>query len=107
MSKNIYDPKKLTIELQTAGLPVAGVSSTGRIDYQRVLTASENRKADKIILAHDPTPSTKITRLQAYQAAGITVEDILFALWDQIIKGDSTKSAVLKMEMEAIDSKIN
>lgn len=54
MTDKIYDPKKLTQELQDAKLPVSGVSSSGRIDFSRELTKSERRKADEIINMHDP-----------------------------------------------------
>ncbi|MCJ7519875.1 MAG: hypothetical protein MUO42_09440 [Anaerolineaceae bacterium] len=107
MLEIVYDPKKLTIELQTAGLPVAGVSSAGRIDYSRKLTAAETRSADAIIAAHDPSPNVEESKLEAYKAAGISIESMVFALWDQIINGDSTKTAELKTIMDAIDSKIN
>jgi len=32
---------------------------------------------------------------------------LVFALWNQIIKGDSSKTSELKSIMDAIDSKIN
>lgn len=107
MTENIYNPRKLTAELMAANLPIAGVSSTGQIDYARDLTASEKRTAESIVTAHDPSPITKDARLEAYRSAGITDEDLIFALWDQVIKADNTKVAVLQNAMEAIDSKIN
>ena len=44
----------LQYELLTAGLPVEGVSSNGRIDYGRELTAQEQATAAAVIAAHDP-----------------------------------------------------
>ena len=61
MPENIYDPKKLTQELQDAKLPVSGVSSSGRIDFSRDLTKSERIKADEIINMHDPDPYNDIS----------------------------------------------
>ena len=58
MPDKIFDPKKLTSELQEAGLPVAGVSSTGRVDYSRELTKTEKILADQVTSCHDPSPST-------------------------------------------------
>jgi hypothetical protein len=107
MSEQIYNPNKLTAELQAANLPVASVSSSGRIDYSRELTASEKRTAKTVTEAHDLTPLTKDLRQEAYRSAGITNDDLLFALWDQIIKGDSTGAVALQAKMEAIDLKIN
>jgi hypothetical protein len=107
MTENIYNPQKLTEEFKKAGLPVVGVSSTGRIDYSRELTASEAKAAEAIISAHDPAPITKDLRIQAYLDAGITLETLVFSLWDQIIKGDSTSVDVLRAKLETIDSGIN
>ena len=107
MTENIYNPQKLTEELQAAGLPVAGVSSTGRIDYSRVLTASEIKVSESVIEAHYQAPLTKDLRIQAYKDAGITPEILIYALWDQIIKSDSSAVTVLKEKIEAIDCGIN
>ena len=41
-------------QLEQAGLPVIGVSSDGRIDYSRELTAQEQATAAAVIAAHDP-----------------------------------------------------
>ena len=107
MTENIYNPKRLTQDLQAAGLPVAGVSSTGIIDYSRALTAAEKRTAEAIIASHDPAPSSQESLQDSYSAAGVSVESMVFALWYQIVKGDSSKTSELKSIMDAIDSKIN
>jgi len=44
----------LHYQLVQAGLPVEGVSSDGRIDYTRQLTAQEQTTAAAVIAAHDP-----------------------------------------------------
>ena len=46
--------KLLYYELKQASLPVEGVSSDGRIDYSRELTAQEQSTADAVVAAHDP-----------------------------------------------------
>jgi len=51
----MIDVTALTEELIAAGLPVVGVSSDGRVDYSRELTAAELTTAKAIIAAHDPT----------------------------------------------------
>lgn len=107
MSNIIDNPVKLHNLLASAKLPVEGVSSSGRVDYSRSLTKTESLAAAKIITDYDPLPTAAESRLEAYRSAGITAELIAFALWDQIIKADSTKSAALQVLMEAIDSKIN
>lgn len=107
MLENIYNPENLTAELQDAGLPVAGVSSAGRIDYTRELTKSERTKELSICNAHDPLFEPELSRLQKYNAAGITIEDLVFALWDQVVKGDNSKATDLQISMKSIDSRIN
>jgi hypothetical protein len=44
----------LHYELKQAGLPIVGVSSDGRIDYSRALTAAEQATADQVVADHDP-----------------------------------------------------
>ena len=51
----MIDPASLHSDLESAGLPVVGVSSDGRVDYSRPLTAAELTIAQAIIAAHDPT----------------------------------------------------
>lgn len=50
----MVDVMSLHAELETAGLPVMGVSSDGRIDYARELTPAEQTTAQAVIAAHDP-----------------------------------------------------
>jgi hypothetical protein len=93
--------------LKKAGLPVEGVSSSGRIDYSRELTASEIKSSETLIKAHDPSPAAKDMRIQAYLDAGITLETLVFALWDQIVNADSSAAAALQTKMGTINSGIN
>ena len=107
MSDTVCNPTKLTTELQAAGLPVAGVSATGRIDYSRDLTKTEKSIAISVFEAHDPSLSTADSRLNAYFKAGITPEKMIFALWNQIIKGDTSSVDALIKQMDQIDQLIN
>lgn len=50
----MIDVSALIEELMLASLPVVGVSSDGRIDYSRELTAAELTTAQAVIAAHDP-----------------------------------------------------
>jgi len=80
--------QKLHQELLAAGLPVVGVSSSGRIDYMRALTAAEQSVAQKIVAAHDPSPSAKDVFIEKLALAGISKEDVLYALWQCLAEGD-------------------
>ena len=55
-------------ELLAAGLPVVGVSSDGRVDYSRELTAAELTTAKAIIAAHDPLKRERDERTARDQA---------------------------------------
>ena len=103
MSENIYNPKVLTDQLQKAGLPVAGVSSSGRVDYSRELSKAELIKAEEILTSHDPRPTDFDLRVDQMQKAGVTFEMLVLALWDQIIKADSSAATNLNEKMVEID----
>lgn len=49
----MIDTTQLHAELEAASLPVVGVSSDGRIDYTRALTAAEQTAAAAILAAQD------------------------------------------------------
>lgn len=60
MTQIVVRPDLLHYQLAQAGLPVVGVSSDGRVDYDRELTPTEVATAIAIIAAHDknaPTPA--------------------------------------------------
>jgi hypothetical protein len=105
MTKKI-NPQKLTSELQSEGLPVAGVSSSGRLDFTRDLSKSEQSKVDQVLFSHDPDPSPEEQRLIAYSNAGITSEKLLFALWRELKNGLSDEANSLSSLMKSIDDRI-
>lgn len=107
MTEIAINPNKLTQELIEAGLPVVGVSSDGRVDYSRALTATERNTAEAVISAHDPAISTDESRLQAYFEAGISVQGMIFALWKMVIQGDTTGTDEIQAIMDEINSRIN
>jgi len=103
MLEKLTDPKKLTRELQSSGLPVASVSSSGRVDFSRALTKHEMSQADNIIKSHDPNPTEIEIRIQELKESGIDFDQIVLALWDLIIKGDSAPATALKSRMDLLD----
>ncbi|MGV8026748.1 MAG: hypothetical protein AB2L18_09345 [Anaerolineaceae bacterium] len=82
------NPEKLHQELKTAGLPVVSVSSTGRVDYSRSLTNTEQESANKVIAEHDPAISDKTVFLEKLALAGLSRDDVLYALWKNEIEGN-------------------
>ncbi len=107
MAEIAINPEKLTIELTEAGLPVVSVSSDGRVDYSRDLTRTEKKTAEAVLSAHDPALSVDESRLKAYFEAGITVQDMVFALWKMVLQGDQSKTDKIQALMDEINSMIN
>lgn len=100
--ENMYHPKKLTEELQTAGLPVAGVSSSGRIDYSRELTKTEKSAAETVVAAHDPCKTDEEIEQELITSKGISDHDLLMALWKKVVEADSTAADTLVIEIEQV-----
>ncbi len=87
MSESV-NPEKLHRELKDAGLPVVGVSASGRVDYSRALTAAEQAAAEQVIAAHDPAVSDTEVFIQQLLAAGVSRYDVLYALWKSVAEGN-------------------
>ena len=83
------NPQKLHQELKTAGLPVVSVSSSGRIDYSRLLTTSEQESAKKLIHEHNPSMPDSNIFIQRLAQAGLSRDDILYVLWKSVAEGDN------------------
>ena len=107
MTETAVNPLKLSQELLNAGLPVAGVSSDGRVDYTRDLTSSERAAAEAVIASHDPALSVEESRIQAYFESGLSLQDLVLALWKKIMQDDPSSANEIQTQMEAIDLEIN
>jgi len=70
-----------------------------------IVTASTPQQG--VIASHDPKPTTRELRKKAYYAAGITLEDMIFALWDHLIKSDGARAAAIQKIMDEVDLTIN
>lgn len=103
MTEIYTDPAKLHDILQSAGLPVVGVASTGRVDYSRELTKTEKAKVDSLIAGFDPAPSIEEARLKAYQERGITSDKLTWALWEHIINSNPEPYLVLQKLMDEVN----
>ena len=99
--ENIYDPQKLTAELQAAGLPVVGVSSIGEVDYSRDLTKAEVAAANATIAAHDPTPGDAVILLEMFFKAGVSLEEVVMVLWSQAAHADSGAVVALAQKIDS------
>ena len=101
------NPTKLHQELLDAGLPVVSVASDGRVDYSRDLTTTEQATAAGVIAAHNSAQTTEEARIDAYFDAGISLQDLVFALWKKIMQEDPTAADALQTLMDSINTTIN
>lgn len=101
------NPSKLHQELLAAGLPVVSVSSDGRVDYSRELTTTEQTTAAAVIVAHNSAQTTEEARIDAYFNGGITLQNMVFALWYKVMQGDSTSADHIQAVMDTINATIN
>ena len=101
------NPTKLHQELLAAGFPVVSVSSDGRVDYSRDLTTTEQTTAAAVIAAHNASQTTEEVRIEAYFDAGISLQDLVFALWHKIMQEDATEADALQAAMNSINTTIN
>ncbi|HAF62431.1 MAG TPA: hypothetical protein DCK95_08905 [Anaerolineaceae bacterium] len=88
--------EKLHKELKAAGLPVIGVSASGRVDYARALTLAEQESAKTIIAAHDLTPTDSVVFMEQLKLAGFTRDDVLYALWKSAAEGSNALVELIK-----------
>lgn len=94
MSQSV-NHERLHQELKDAGLPVVSVSTSGRIDYSRSLTAAERETATQVVAVHDPAVSDKDVFLEKLALAGLSRDDVLYALWKSVAGGDDQNKGKL------------
>jgi hypothetical protein len=97
----MIDIPALHAELETAGLPIVGVSEDGTAQYSRELTPTEQTTAQAIIAAHDPTKRERDERTArdqaiAYRDGLIAYRDGLIAYLDQASPTGAQTVAALK-----------
>ncbi len=107
MATIVVNPVKLHQELLNAGLPAVSVSSDGRVDYSRELTQTEETAAAAVIAAHSSALSTEETRIEAYLNNGISIQSMVFALWNKVMNSDATAVDKIQAEMDVINKLIN
>ena len=88
----IVNTRKLYKELVAAGIPIDGVAATEppRIDFKSEATDAQKKQAEAILQAHDPVDPEADFRVVLAQQ-GVTIEDMLEALWKSIVEKDSSK----------------
>ncbi len=107
MATIVVNPGKLHQELLDAGLPAISVSSDGRVDYSRELTQSEQSAAAAVIAAHSSALTTEEARIEAYLNSGISLQSMVFALWNKVMNSDGTAADQIQAAMAKINITIN
>ena len=93
--------QKLHRELEAAGIPIDGVASDGRINFRSEVTDEQRQRALAIQQAHVPEDYLD-KRRAAYLEQGITVENLVLALWERMVEGKPEASENLQALREAI-----
>ena len=91
MPETLINPAKLHEELSLSGLPIASVSSDGRIDYTRPLSKAEQVKAQTVIDSHDPE-----------QNILPTTDQMIIALWKKVMLDDSKDADSIAAAVKSI-----
>jgi len=107
MSDQLIDnPAKLHGLLVEAQIPVVSVSTSGRIDYSRNLTANEKTIVQSILDSYDPAATVDELRRQEYKKQGITFERMVYALWNKIVNNDVSEVEEIQLIMQQINNTI-
>ncbi len=99
------NPMKLHKELEAAGLPVEGVTSEGRLDWQRTLTKEEQELAAGILAQHDAS-DPEAARRRAYREKGLDAEALAGALWEMLVEGKPEKVQALQAVKEQAEAEL-
>lgn len=99
----MINPTKLHHELVKAGIPIEGVAATEppRIDFRAEATDEQRILAEQIVAAHVPEDDRE-RRQQAYLEAGVTLETMVAALWEQVVEGRSDAADALQVMREGV-----
>lgn len=100
MDTRMIDVAELHTKLKADGLPVIGVSSDGRVDYSRALTAAEQTTARQAIAAHDPTKYER-EETAARDQARVAVADLRLYL-DRVNPTNAQTVATLKTVIRVV-----
>lgn len=98
---------KLTNELLEAGININGVRSTGEVFDLDNLEIQDRENVAAVIAAHDPTPDADSVLLEEYNKAGISTQDMIFALWKKVMGSDSTDADALQLLIDQVNSTIS
>ena len=100
--------EKLHKELEAAGIEFSGCNSNGVVwDIENVKEIQEREDVKSVIDSHDPAPDDITVLRGKYFKAGLTIEDMIFALWKKVMSSDSTDADSLQSLMDGVDALLN
>jgi hypothetical protein len=93
------DAAGLHEELERAGLPIAGVDSSGKVSWSKPPSGLQTAQAAQILAAHKGNAARAERRAQA----GITTDAMIAALWEKIFLGKDHKAQELLAKMAELE----
>ena len=94
---------KLHEELEQAGFNIAGCDANGRVLDLNGDEIQDVIEVKAVIDAHDPSPDDAVILRGKYYKAGITSEDMLFALWLKLMQDDGTDAVAIQEKMDDVN----
>ena len=98
---------KLHEELEQAGFNISGCDANGRVLDLNGDEIQNDMEVKAVIDAHDPAPDDAVILRGKYYKAGITSEDMLFALWLKFMQEDSTDADSIQGKMDDVNLSVN
>ena len=103
----MINPTKLHQELKAAGIQFSSCDSNGRVLDLQSKEIQDRKDVKSVINSHDPSPDdTLIARIE-YDKAGVTLQEMVFALWNKVMLSDSIKADELQILIDQVNSTFN
>ena len=94
---------KLYAELKEAGIKTCGCDSSGVVWDLNNNQIQDREDVIEIILAHDPSPDDDAVLREEYIKAGITTDDMIFALWKKVMSSDIIDADALQLLIDQVN----
>lgn len=93
----VVNVQKLMTELESAGIPVAGCASDGRIDFKAEATPVQRELASDILAAHDPNTLLPVEVARKADLTAVTSSNV-----DTLLTALEAGTATPKQQQEAL-----
>jgi len=99
--------RKLHKELLKAGIETCGCDSNGIVWDKDNNEIQDHKDVVAVIAAHDPSPDADSVLHEEYNKAGISTQDMIFALWKKVMSADSADADALQVIIDQVNSVIS